>query len=311
MSTTTEPVPDTPTPDPVAVVPSPDPESAATPDTARPPRRWHWIVRSLIVMALMLGNYVLYLPTLALVGPWFSQQNTAVQSIVYVLIALLVPATAIAFIALLMRFVDRRPLRETGLFLGQGSIPAFLIGAVPTAVIVLIAGFALNAAGLVRPAEPSQAQAWVKVIMVITMGLIVQGFPEELLWRGYLMQTLPWRNRWGVAAFSAALFGSMHVVSNGGQEDAVERYLLYPLAAMAFAFLAAALYQLTGQLWAAVGVHAGMHFATGYTEYIGLGSGPVRWLVEGACYVAIAVAVLIWIDRNHPEYPAAGRRLPA
>lgn len=296
-----------------------DPTAAAAPLDAtsaadapgRPPRRWRWIVRALIVMVLMLGNYILYVPTLAALGPWFSQQNTAVQSIVYVLIALLVPATAIAFIALLMRFVDRRPLRETGLFFDKGSIPAFLIGAVPTAVIVLVSAFALNAAGLVRPAEPSQAQAWVKVIMVITMGLIVQGFPEELLWRGYLMQTLPWHNRWGVAAFSAALFGSMHVISSGGQEGAVERYLLYPLAAMAFAFLAAALYQLTGQLWAAVGVHAGMHFATGYTEYIGLGSGPVRWLVEGVCYVAIAVAVLVWIDRNHPEYPAAGRRLPA
>jgi hypothetical protein len=68
------------------------------------------------------------------------------------------------------------------------------------------------------------------------------------------------------------------------------------------------LYRATGQLWAAVGVHAGMHFASGTLEYLGFGSGPAAWIAEGVAYCVAAIAIMVWLDRNRPGAGFPGDR---
>ena len=84
---------------------------------------------------------------------------------------------------------------------------------------------ALQNAGMLRGVTPSDTALWIVIVQSLVLGLVVQGFPEELLWRGYLMQTLPWRSRTLIALYSAGLFGLMHLVSSGGQENVWERIL--------------------------------------------------------------------------------------
>lgn len=268
----------------------------------RPPRLWPWQVRGILVpMVLMIGNYALIVPAMALIGPLFRTASMEVQAVVFACLGLLVPLVAITAVVLLMRRVDRRPLREAGLFFDRWSLPAFLLGVAGSVVAIAPLGFALQNAGLLRGGAVSTTAPWVIAINALVMGLLVQGFPEELVWRGYLMQTLPWRSPL-IALYSAGLFGLMHLVSSGGQENVWER-VLYIVQAFAFAFFAAVLYQATGQLWAAVGVHAGLHFANAWIEYAGVGSGPNLWTAQSAAYLIGAAAILLW-QRTRPA-PAA------
>ena len=267
-----------------------------------PPRRWPVWVRALVVpCVLMFGNYVLYLPLALVLSPWLNAAPGWVQGVVFVILGCVVAATAIVFVVILMRYVDRRPVRDAGLFFSAGSIPAFLLGVLASVVVIVPAGFALESAGLLREVQPMQGSAGAIVLSAVVAGLIVQGFPEELVWRGYLMQTVDWRP-WPIALYSSAVFAALHILSSGGQQGFGER-LLYVVQAFAFAFLAAALYRATGQLWAAVGVHAGLHFTHAWTESVGIGSGPNAWLVETAGYLILGVAVMIWCDRTGRNVP--------
>lgn len=278
--------------------PAPEPALAAEAPTpiadTQPSRRWPWQVRGILVpIVMMFGNYVLFIPAGMVVGPMLGTAPLAVQSLAYVTLGLLVPLVAVTAVVLLMRRVDRRPLREAGLFVDRWSLPAFLLGVALSAIAILPAGFALQNAGMLRGVTPSDTALWIVIVQSLVLGLVVQGFPEELLWRGYLMQTLPWRSRTLIALYSAGLFGLMHLVSSGGQENVWER-ILYIIQAFAFALLAAVLYQATGQLWAAVGIHAGLHFANTLAEQSGVGSGPALWTAQSAVYLLGAVAVMAW-----------------
>ena len=180
--------------------PAPEPALAAEAPTpiadTQPSRRWPWQVRGILVpIVMMFGNYVLFIPAGMVVGPMLGTAPLAVQSLAYVTLGLLVPLVAVTAVVLLMRRVDRRPLREAGLFVDRWSLPAFLLGVALSAIAILPAGFALQNAGMLRGVTPSDTALWIVIVQSLVLGLVVQGFPEELLWRGYLMQTLPWRSR--------------------------------------------------------------------------------------------------------------------
>ncbi len=306
----------TPTSTPSASAPAHPDATQTTPDSPadeRPPRRFHWAVRLLLTAVLMFANYLgllAVLPVLPLAND--PSQPPLVSLAASVAPGVMTSIVAVVLIWLVMRYVDRRPLSELGLRFDSGSIPALLLGIAVSAAVVLPSGFLLQSLGLLRSAgnNNSAAPIWMIAIVVFSQAFLLQGFPEELDWRGYLMQTLPFTNRWVVALISAATFGVMHIFSSGGQENLFER-LIYIGQAFAFAFAAAALYQATGQLWAAVGIHGGLHVAFAIAALNGVGQGPWLWITQTVLYCAVAAAVLAWLDRARPDTPAAGRRLPA
>lgn len=281
---------------PVPASPSATPATEAT----RPPRRWPVWVRGIVLPLVLTVAY--YAPALGLilllesVGP----DTVNPQSGIAAVLPWVIPVTLVVLIVLVMRFVDRRPLRDTGLFVSAGSLPALLLGAVAAAVVVMPLGFWMQAQGWLRGGEAYTAEPLALFLLGgLVPALVVQGFPEELLWRGYLMQTLPLRSPWAIVLWSSGLFALIHLISSGGQENLAERFL-YLLPAFGFGFLAAALYRATGQLWAAVGVHAGMHTASQTTGYFGVGDGPALWLAQTVGYLLIGVLVMLWCDRRRP-----------
>ena len=129
-------------------------------------------------------------------------------------------ATAVAYVGvrLLARYLDHQPpamlkLRPTK----TGMIWfAAMIGV--AMVIFLIAGGITILFGVTgEPLAQHGDQWWATLIIVLGMAFLLQGIPEEFIWRGWLLPSLGAKisMRWAVG-FSVIVFGSLHLVSRGG-----------------------------------------------------------------------------------------------
>ncbi len=271
-----------------------------TPALDPPPRGPAWLRVGLTLMALIVSVFlpsVLMLP-LAAFPDLVARLNEPGSTLGLTLVIAqsgLVLALAVAFTRLLVTRLDRRRLRDTGWTWTRASAPLLGLGLGLSAAVVLITQ-------LVAPSDRTldglREPAWAAAVILVAQAVLLQGIPEELLFRGYLMQTL--RRRPLVAlAVSTLLFGVIHLASSGGQRGWGER-ILYLATPTAFGFAAAALLLLTRSLWPAVGIHAGFHLATLGVASLGLAStGPAVWLVAAAGYtVAGVVALALWLRRG-------------
>lgn len=157
----------------------------------------------------------------------------------------------------------------------------------------------LQTAGLLRASEePSTFSVWALVMAAVIQGFVLQGFPEELIFRGWQMTAFQTRAVAATVA-SSTIFASIHLISNGGQQNLAER-VMYLALPFGFAMTAGALMVVTRSLWAAVGVHGGVHVGFLVSALLGFGGGPALWLTVGAVYTALAV-VLFMVARRHGQ----------
>ncbi|MGC3952884.1 MAG: type II CAAX endopeptidase family protein [Propionicimonas sp.] len=209
-----------------------------------------------------------------------------------------VPLTALALLWLATRFLDRRPFRVTGIRVDRRTLPALLLGVGVSLAVVVPASVLLGRLGLV-PVYPDNTTAplWVVVVNILMMGFVMQGIPEEFVWRGWLTQSVGGSQQ-RQALIAATFFGLAHIVSNGGHASWWEG-AIYVLDAAAFGYAAAALYFATGSLWGAVGIHGGLHLANYLAQTLGGGEGWTLNLVQITLYLLIGAAVM----RRLPERP--------
>mgnify|MGYP001330988048 CR=1 FL=1 len=217
---------------------------------------------------------------------------------------------AIALVRVIARRIDLSTLRRCGVIFDRATAPMLLLGVATAVVLGTGAAFGVGAFGLLRGDGGTDGYStWVFIATQLILGLLVQGFPEELLFRGYLMRHVPLTIRSAIV-LSASLFAILHLVSSGGQENMFER-VLYLAGPFGFALLAGALSARLGSLWIAVGIHAGMHVSTMVNSLLGMGEGPVLWVVQGALYTVVAVVLMVKIPRSQPastlQYGAAAR----
>lgn len=206
----------------------------------------------------------------------------------------------------LSRGVDRRSIASSGWVFDARTVPLLLLGTALAVAAVLVGGVTVSALGWARvdpdTAAVGSAPLWVVLAVGLTRAFLMQGLPEELLFRGYLMATL--RHRPLLALWvSTLVFTAMHLISQGGQQNALER-VLYLALPFGMGFSAAALVLLTGSVWTAVGIHGGVHTGILIGGFLGVGTGPAVWVGEGAllCVVAL-VALARW---NRAGRPAIG-----
>ncbi len=272
------------------------PAPAGRPPLATPALRWPVVLlRILLAVAATVSSYLLLLiipslpgmdpPPDALAGNWGLAMLKQAGPI------LTVPLLSIVAVILLTRFVDRRPLRVTGLALDARTVPALLIGTAISLVVVVPAAVLLTRLQLIAaPGGFGSQPLWVVVTSSLLLGFGMQGFPEEYVWRGWLTQSIggsPWRQ----AGISSVGFGVIHIASNGGH-SAWWQGAIYVVAAGSFGFAAAALYFATGSLWAAVGIHGGLHLGTLCAVLLGGGEGWPLMLFLIAAYLLIGVAIM-------------------
>ncbi|MDN5804902.1 MAG: CPBP family intramembrane metalloprotease, partial [Microlunatus sp.] len=231
-------------------------------------RRW---LRVLAIVGPVLALYVAaFLPAgLSMLLPPLSGDASAGVVVVFVVVqSLVVCLIAIGLCAVLVRIHGLR-LRDAGLRWTRTSGLSLLLGLAVGAVVLLGVGVLLTAAQVLRPGADFGLPWWALVSAGLAQALFLQGFPEELLFRGYQMTAL--RARPAVAlVISSAVFAVINLRSRGGQENALER-VLYLAMPFGFAIAAGALMILTGSLWADVGVHAGLHVGSLIGVLYGLG----------------------------------------
>ncbi len=243
-----------------------------------------------LVVAIFAPNLVGLLPG---VREWSAGLSMSGQVAAGVVLMAGTTLLAIAFVALLARYVDRLRLSDYGLRWNAGALPTLLLGIAISVAVVVPLSLALDSLGLLRPSEgrPDGLSIGLFIVFALAQAFLLQGIPEEVIFRGYLTTTL--RNRGPVAAvwISAIVFGILHLISQGGQQSLLEHvlYLAWPFG---FGLAAGALCLVTGSVWVAIGIHGGSHVATLVNGLLGAGEGPAAWAGVGILYTLVGLVVL-------------------
>ena len=213
-------------------------------------------------------------------------------------------ASALGLVLLLRRYADRRPWSGIGLTLDHAAIPRLLFGIVLAAIVTTVAAAATVQLGFADWGQSADTtKKWTEqglattIIVIAISTLLVQGFPEELVFRGYMFcnlgQTLP---LWATVASSSLIFGSMHVLSNSGATT-VGECMIYALAMTGFGLMLAACRTVSGTLWLGIGFHGGHNTFNDHFITIHQDDFTAAWLVLLGVLVAgtvLTIAVRQW-----------------
>lgn len=236
-------------------------------------------------------------------SPWGFLVAGLLQALVLVVVAVAVWAW--------MRWVERRPLRDAGWRWRKTSILWLTLGLAVTAATQFAVVALLPAVGPVLPREEVLGSAPLALALVNFLGLafLQQAIPEELLFRGWLLSTLRARPVLAIAA-TTLTFTVIHLVSEGGQENLGERFL-YLVPPFGFALLAVGLLLWTRSLWAAVGVHGGVHVGTLLAGlWLPEVHEPLAWVAVGGTHAVLGFILTATAMRRGrtilPDPPARG-----
>lgn len=220
-------------------------------------------------------------------------QQLAAVSAIFVIVFLLVWAAT----AIWIKFVERRAFQFTGMRFHRKWASGLAVGSVLSAVIVIasralsVAFFPDVARETIDGPQMGEATWWTFTLFVLGRAYFLQGIPEELLFRGWLLQLLPQRPK-GMLAFTTLVFTIIHLFSNGGQQNLLER-ILYLMIPLGFGFLAGTLVIQTGNFWQAVGIHGGFHVGTVLAAIaVPYDMVAVDWVMIGVGYLIVAAGLL-------------------
>lgn len=281
--------------------------TTSTAGPARPPGRGHRTPRLPVVLRYLMVPVLFFAVMMAAqllwavpgLKPWATEHPMG-GFVVQLGQWLLAFTLALTLAWVLMRFVDRQPLSSLGWTFSAASVPLLLLGVALACAIMLGVNALIAPTGLAR-LEPAAtgAPAWMLVVGGLFRAFPLQGIPEEVLFRGYLMQTLR-RRPIAALVWSTAGFGVIHLFSSGGQQNLGEHfwYLALPLG---LGFAAGAMLLATRSLWPAIGLHGGMHVAFLVGQFTGLGHGPWVWVPWGLGFAVVGVIALLGWSRRSAE----------
>ena len=211
------------------------------------------------------------------------------------------------------RPLDRPPpVSALGLRFHPGAVLGLLVGTVIAVVLAIAAAWLSETLGIARTypdagaGQNGELTVLGIIIFIVLRSFVLQGIGEEVLFRGYLMQSL--HRRPIIAVLVAAIaFTVPHLASGGGQESMLERviYLAMPFGlSISAGFLAIA----CRSVWGGVGIHGGIHVAVAIATALGFtANGPGMWLTVGALHILVGVLVAALVPRSRwAEVRAAG-----
>ena len=188
---------------------------------------------------------------------------------------LLLPTVLSVLVALTLyvigvRVVERRAPEELAL---GGWVRELLAGLVFGAALFAAVMGVLIALGAYRLTGPTAAPPWRVLAIALSSGVL-----EELVFRGVVFRLL-WcvLGLWWALAVSALLFGLAHLANP--PHDLVAALAV----AIEAGLMLAALYVLTGRLWASIGAHIAWNFTQGYVfgaNVSGIAIGPSLYRAE-------------------------------
>jgi uncharacterized protein len=189
----------------------------------------------------------------------------------------------------LLRWVDRRPLRELGFALERRVPRDLAMGLVIGAAALVLVVMALALAGAFRfTSAPGTVAGWLAFVLTALFWLALPAVAEEVIFRGYPFRALvEGIGPAGATLIMSALFAAVH-----GAAPNVDAFSLANIFAAGVMLSLATLW--TGSLWFASTLHLGWNWATvGLLDlpvsgwelfdaplYDGVATGP-RWLTGG------------------------------
>ena len=216
---------------------------------------WRLAIQTILMLVVLAG---LGIPVVLLTFLLHWNTGGDLFSILDILVELIAFSSSIY---LARRFLDRRSFASLGLKLDHRVFPDLLAGIAITFIMMGLIYLAMSRLGWIH----FEGFAWQFDHLPVVLGqtllylliFIITGWQEELLSRGYHLQTLSSGINlfWGVL-ISSAIFGALHL----GNPNAT----WISAVGIFFAGLFLALgYLCTGQLWLSIGLHIGWNFFEG------------------------------------------------
>ena len=146
---------------------------------------------------------------------------------------------------------------------------------------------------------------WIMAVTIFSQAFLLQGIPEEIIWRGWLFSSL---GKTRFAAVSSVLgFTVLHLLSQGGQQNLLE-HLTYLAPPCGFAVTALIVRTISGSTWAAIGVHGGIHVANDLlSDRLHLPHGSITWIIQGLLWAAVGLLILAFHRRRQRLAALTGR----
>ena len=195
------------------------------------------------------------------------------------------------------RTLDRGRYSSVGLRIDRRSL-LWLVGMILAALVVdLVVASMVHVFGIAGGGQPlPQGPLWLAIVESFSIAFLLQGIPEEIIWRGWLYSSL---GETRFAAVSSVLgFTALHLLSQGGQQNLLE-HLTYLALPCGFAVTALIVRMISGSTWAAIGVHGGFHVANDVlSDRLHLPSGSITWVLQGLLWAAVGLLILAFHRRR-------------
>ncbi|RUR01221.1 CPBP family intramembrane glutamic endopeptidase [Labedella endophytica] len=220
-------------------------------------------------------------------------ETTPLALAVFVGLQVAMLAIVVTLVGLWLRFVERRTLRSAGWTWTRSSALWLLLAVVVAGGLVVAVTALLPSTGPVADADSfGPAPVAFTITALVSQAFLLQGIPEELLFRGWLLSAL--RRRPVLAVVVTTLsFTIIHLASNGGQQSVADQFLYLALP-FGFALLAVGMLLWTRSLWAAVGVHGGFHLGNAAAMVFLPAVDPaLSWVVIGATHAVVGLVLVV------------------
>ena len=237
--------------------------------------------------------------TLPLLIPWVKaarrqavghgNASIALFCVVTLICVTLTTLVACASVWLLCRYLDKTPFSIVDLRLTSRGVLWFFSMIAAACIIFATTMGIVHLAGVKGISEDSSGDTWwANIILAFGLGFLLQAIPEEIIFRGWLIPSLG--NTKLAVALSVVTFGVIHIVSQGGQQNLVERFI-YLIMPLGFAFAAAIVRLASHSVWAAIGVHGGLHISGTIMFFLPNESSPLQWTLLGVLWVLVGIIV--------------------
>jgi len=212
---------------------------------------WRLLIQTILMIILGIGASLILLPML----PKLTSDSIFWVSELMELIAI----TGSVYLA--RRFLDKRSFASIGFKMDQHVVFDILVGLIITFIMMGSIFIAMQALGWLKfesfAWNVDSVQTVISQALLFFVVFIVVGFNEELLFRGYHLQTITSGSNlfWGLL-ISSIIFGSLHL-GNPNATWASAAGIFFAGLFLAYG------YTRTQQLWLPIGLHLGWNFFEG------------------------------------------------
>lgn len=218
----------------------------------------HWYWRVFIFLALFFALSLLIL------GKFFAEIEKPKEPGFLRDFLILLPNAVMAIITALitwfvLRFIDRRSFQSVGLALHSRWKSEFFFGLIVGALIPFLIAVILGSLGMITLnfRGMDYGEAWVGILLNLSLWIVL-GFFYEMVFRGYLLQTMAEGLGKIAASLSLSVFYGM--ILGSGPNQPIVSVINVSLAGLIYCFC----YFRTRALWAGLGLHITWNFVQSY-----------------------------------------------